>query len=88
MRHFSDSRHPSLPAIVLLALATGCASNPGHAPQAANAVGAKCPAGTTLTCEARTTGRIHHGTFAKDNDRCACVRDYDDLPESPAIPTF
>lgn len=68
-------------------IAAGCASNPPER-QASNAVGVECPAGHTLTCEARTTGRIHHGSFRKDNDHCACVSEEHDPMVSPVIPSI
>lgn len=74
------------PAAGLLLLVGGCASQSNSGPQAAAAIGIQCPAGHTLTCEARSTGRIHHGSFRKDNDHCACVREGFDLPASPVIP--
>jgi len=73
-------------AAVALILMAGCASN-SQPEQVSNAVGMKCPAGHTLTCETRTTGRIHHGSFGKDNDRCACVSADHDPMVSPAIPS-
>lgn len=75
-----------LPAALLWAVA-GCAS--GTQPQqTSNAVGMECPAGHTLTCETRATGRIHHGSFGKDNDRCACVSADHKPMVSPAIPSI
>lgn len=71
----------------LLVLVAGCASNP-RPEQISNAVGVECPAGHTLTCETRTTGRIHHGSFGKDNDRCACVSNDHDTLNSPVIPSI
>ena len=75
-----------LPVPFAAMLLLGCASNP-QSQQVSNAVGVECPPGHTLTCETRTTGRIHHGSFGKDNTRCACVsNDYDPMV-SPAIPS-
>ena len=70
-----------------LALVAGCASSP-KPEQVSNAVGVECPAGHTLTCETRTTGRIHHGSFGRDNDRCACVSDDRGTMNSPVIPSI
>ena len=47
----------------------------------------KCPAGHTLTCEAKKIGRIRHGTFARDNDRCGCVPDSGPILQTPVIPS-
>jgi hypothetical protein len=76
-----------VPAAALLALAGGCASHP-QTEQVSNAVGVECPAGHTLTCETRTTGRIHHGSFGRDNDRCACVSNDRATLNSPVIPSI
>jgi hypothetical protein len=82
----TKSFHLLLPAALLSAVA-GCASVT-QTQQASNAVGLECPAGHTLTCETRTTGRIHHGSFGKDNDRCACVSADHKPMVSPAIPSI
>lgn len=76
-----------VPAAALLALFGGCAAHP-QPEQVSNAVGVECPAGHTLTCETRTTGRIHHGSFGKDNDRCACVSNDRATLNSPVIPSI
>lgn len=80
-------RYPVSPTLGLLLLVAGCASQP-QPRQNASATGIQCPAGNTLTCEARTTGRIYHGSFSnsKDNDHCACVPEGFELPASPVIP--
>lgn len=87
MRHRTSLRFSPVPAVLLSFLVAGCASNQGPE-QVSNAVGRECPAGHTLTCETRTTGRIHHGSFGKDNDRCACVSVDQSPMISPAIPSI
>jgi hypothetical protein len=47
-----------------------------------------CPGGTTMMCEAKTIGRIRHGTFAQANDKCACVPDDSRMINSPVIPSI
>jgi hypothetical protein len=39
-----------------------------------------------MTCEARRTGRIRHGSFGKNYEKCACVPEGFELPPSPVIP--
>lgn len=64
----------SLSLLVLGGCATGGGS-PGTVPQAAADGSLQCPRGFTVTCEVRKVGRIHHGTFGKSYDSCACVHD-------------
>ncbi len=76
--------------LALVALLAACAQQPERTsagPELASRASLKCPAGQTMICEARSIGRIRHGTFARANDRCACVRQ--DLPalKTPVIPT-
>lgn len=79
-----------LAAVILVA---GCAQQPPtHAQASAGATEGRratlrCPVGTTMMCETRRTGRIHHGTFARGNDRCACVPEGMRPMESPVIPS-
>lgn len=87
MKHRTRSRLSPVAAALSLALIAGCASN-SQPEQVSNAVGTKCPVGHTLTCETRTTGRIHHGSFGKDNERCACVSADHNPMVSPAIPSI
>ncbi|MGB5345155.1 MAG: hypothetical protein WBN23_03225 [Woeseia sp.] len=54
----------------------------------ANAQRVNCPGGTTMMCEAKTIGRIRHGTFARANDKCACVPDDSRMINSPVIPAI
>lgn len=82
----TPSRYSVVAAALLFIVLQGCASNPRSPQQASNAIGRDCPAGHTLTCETSTTGRIHHGTFGKDNKRCACVNNDHDPLNSPVIP--
>ena len=86
MKHRTRSRFSPVPAALSLILIGGCASN-SQPEQVSNAVGIKCPPGHTLTCETRTTGRIHHGSFGKENERCACVSADHNPMVSPAIPS-
>lgn len=87
MRHRTRLRFLAVPAVLLSILIAGCASNQ-RPEQVSNAVGRECPPGHTLTCETRTTGRIHHGSFGKDNERCACVSADHRPMVSPAIPSI
>ncbi|WP_156762862.1 hypothetical protein [Woeseia oceani] len=64
----------------------GCSQNPMH--KDADKTARHCPAGSTMTCEADTIGRIRHGTFAKNNEKCACVQEGTRSLESPAIPSI
>lgn len=86
MKHRIRSGLSPLPAAVGLILIAGCASNSPQ--QASSAAVARCPTGHTLTCETRTTGRIHHGSFGKDNERCACVSADQAPMVSPVIPSI
>lgn len=86
MQHRTRLSFSPIPAALSLILLAGCASNSPE--QVSNAVGVKCPGGHTLTCETRTTGRIHHGSFGKDNERCACVSADHKPMVSPAIPSI
>lgn len=89
MRYRSTLSFLPVAAAALLILIAGCASNPRTEQHASsNAVGIQCPAGHTLTCETRTTGRIRHGSFGKDNERCACVSQDHAPMVSPAIPSI
>jgi len=58
---------------VLLMMACGaCVSNAGSRTASKSAT-PSCPAGETLICEVRNTGRITHGSFSKKNTtRCSC----------------
>jgi len=87
MKHRTRLGFSPIPAALSLFLLAGCASN-SQPEQVSNSVGVKCPAGHTLTCETRTTGRIHHGSFGKDNERCACVSADHTPMVSPAIPSI
>ncbi|HEX7719373.1 MAG TPA: hypothetical protein VF389_06175 [Woeseiaceae bacterium] len=79
-------RRALLPVAALLIVSTGCTSNPQQAGEAQTEARVKCPAGHTMTCEARTTGRIRHGSFGKNYEKCACVAEGFELPPSPMIP--
>lgn len=78
-----------LPLSLVLILAAGCSSNPRQPQQAQRTeaeAAARCPSGYTMTCEARRTGRIRHGSFGKNYEKCACVPEGFELPPSPVIP--
>jgi len=73
-------------AIAVLQLAS-CAAQPqsgGDKRQASM----QCPPGATLTCEVDRTGRLYHGTFKKDLDKCGCVDETSRTINSPAIPSI
>jgi hypothetical protein len=69
-----------------ISLLGACASDSGERTTRDEAP--RCPAAHTLTCEAKSTGRIHHGTFRKDYDRCACVPEGRGSLDSPVIPVI
>lgn len=73
-----------LAALLLTALA-GCASSPGRSDDTRAAT--RCPVGHTMTCEADRIGRIFHGTFRSDIEKCACVPDDGRTLDSPVIPS-
>ena len=75
-----------LPLSLVLILAAGCTSNPQQAQRTEAEAAARCPSGHTMTCEARRTGRIRHGSFGKNYEKCACVPEGFELPPSPVIP--
>lgn len=70
----------------MLALQGCTTAGPMH--KDANRVSLQCPQGHTMQCEANRIGRIRHGSFGKDNDRCACVPDNGRMIESPKIPAI
>jgi len=39
-----------------------------------------------MMCEAKNIGRIRHGTFARNNEKCGCVPDDARIMTSPVIP--
>jgi hypothetical protein len=82
----SALRRAFMPAAAVMLVATGCAANPRQAGHVQAEARVKCPAGHTMTCEARTTGRIRHGSFGKNYEKCACVPEGFELPPSPVIP--
>lgn len=65
---------------------SGCATGTGTA--AATQANMRCPVGQTMTCEANKIGRIHHGTFRKNYDKCACVPETTRTLDSPVIPVI
>ncbi len=64
----------------------GCAT--GTSKAAATQANMRCPVGQTMTCEANKIGRIHHGTFRKNYEKCACVPDTTRTLDSPVIPVI
>lgn len=80
---------PALTSLVALAaLAGGCAQQGGAPEPMADRRTLDCPAGHTRTCEINRIGRIRHGTFAHDAEKCSCVPDGSRQLESPRIPTI
>lgn len=65
---------------------SGCATGTGAA--ASSQANMRCPIGQTMTCEANKIGRIHHGTFRKNYDKCACVPETTRTLDSPVIPVI
>lgn len=65
---------------------SGCAT--GASTAAATQANMRCPVGQTMTCEANKIGRIHHGTFRKNYEKCACVPDTMRTLDSPVIPAI
>ncbi len=86
MRFSSELRRALMPVAAALIVSTGCTSNPQQVGQVQTEARVNCPAGHTMTCEARTTGRIRHGSFGKNYEKCACVPEGFELPPSPVIP--
>lgn len=74
-------------AMLSLFVLAACARSPMHR-DASRPAAVNCPAGTTLTCEANTVGRIRHGSFSRNNDKCACVQDDGRSLNSPVIPSI
>lgn len=72
--------------VAALLVVAGCAQNPMH--RDAGRVDLKCPPSHNMVCEANKIGRIRHGTFAHETDKCACVPDTGRTLESPVIPTI
>ena len=63
---------------------TACARNPSL--DYDRTVSMRCPAGSTMTCEAEQIGRMRHGSFPKSNEKCGCVPDSSRGMQSPSIP--
>ena len=63
---------PVLAAVLSISALAGCASG-GGSTRMVSQEALRCPPGFTATCEVRTIGRIHHGTFGKNYESCACV---------------
>jgi len=77
---------PVLAAPLAILFLEGCASGGGGSPRMAGQADLRCPAGHTVTCEVRKIGRIHHGSFGKNYDSCACVSDSSHAQTTPVIP--
>jgi hypothetical protein len=84
MRRNERTALPVLAAILSMLVFAGCAGAGSTA--MARQAGTQCPAGFTVTCEVRTTGRIHHGSFGKNYDSCACVSNDRHAQTTPVIP--
>lgn len=90
----TDMQPTKCPVIVLSAatlltlILGGCAGGgtSGRIDPTASEAGLQCPVGFTVTCDVRTTGRIHHGTFGKDYDSCSCVSSSQHGETRPVIP--
>ena len=69
-------------ATILLFGLGACASNPesvasGDDQDDASGPAVRCPAGYTMVCETKKTGRITFGTIGKEDlDSCACEPEY------------
>jgi hypothetical protein len=79
---------PALAAALTVGILGGCASGGGGTPRATTQAAMHCPPGFTVTCEVRKIGRIHHGTFGKNYDSCACVSSDLHSETAPVIPRF
>jgi hypothetical protein len=77
---------PLLAAALSMLLLESCASAGGGSARMTGQAGLTCPADYTVTCEVRTTGRIHHGSFGKNNDSCSCVPNSSHAQTIPVIP--
>jgi hypothetical protein len=77
---------PVFAAALAMLLLEGCASGGGGSPRMTGQAALRCPAGYTVTCEVRKIGRIHHGSFGKNYDSCACVSDSSHAQTTPVIP--
>lgn len=80
---------PVIAAALLMLVSGGCAGGGGASSRidpTRNQAGLQCPVGYTVTCDVRTTGRIHHGTFGKDYDSCSCVSTSQHGETRPVIP--
>lgn len=84
MRRSKRTALPVLAATLSMLVFAGCAG--GGSTRAGGQAGLQCPAGFTVTCEVRTTGRIHHGSFGKNYDSCACVSNDRHAQTAPVIP--
>ena len=79
-------------SIAIVLLLSACAQqSPARAQASASPLEGRratlrCPAGTIMQCETRRTGRIRHGTFARNNDHCACIPEGMRTIDSPVIP--
>jgi hypothetical protein len=75
-----------LAAALAMLFLEGCASGDGGNLRMTEQAALRCPAGYTVTCEARKIGRIHHGSFGKNYDSCACVSNSSHGDTTPVIP--
>ena len=75
-----------LAAALAMLFLEGCASGGGGSPRMTGQAALRCPAGHTVTCEVRKIGRIHHGSFGRNYDSCACVSNSSRAQTTPVIP--
>jgi hypothetical protein len=76
---------PVLATALAMLLLEGCVSA-GSRPPMTRQAALSCPAGYTVTCEVRKIGRIHHGSFGRNYDSCACVSNDSHAQTTPVIP--
>lgn len=81
--NFLQARFPIMACLAAAAVVVldGCASSAEKdevtEDRTSQAQEIKCPAGYTMICEAKKTGRIRFGRLGKDNlDSCACEPEY------------
>ena len=69
-------------AAILLLSACASSSTQKRTVTAADA----CAPNETLVCEVSNTGRIKHGSFSKDGERCSCSDRSKGPPIIPGVP--
>jgi hypothetical protein len=81
-----STKQSAILAASAMLLLEGCASGGGSSLRTAEKAALRCPAGYTTTCEVRRIGRIHHGSFGRNNESCACVSNSRHSETTPVIP--